>query len=271
LYTKTTLHLQAKFYNHKLSDLNHNDDKCVKLNMKIQFLLFSFLLLCLKAGAQYSDSTNYHIQVSSTGSINRTNDQRAYLLNNGLNFGIKQTDFVLNTTTIWLYGKQNNSLSNNDFSSTLNFNLFKGFPHFYYWGLINYNTSYSLKLKNQLLAGGGIAYSLLDRDQAYINISNGLLFDQSSLVVGESYHTLRNSLRLQYHFDIKQIITIDGSHFLQNSFSKRGDYIVRSSTTVGLKLKKWISLTTALNYNRLNITGRENLNLTYGLSIDQYF
>ncbi|RZK51779.1 MAG: DUF481 domain-containing protein [Pedobacter sp.] len=237
-----------------------------------KLVLFLFTILCfLSADAQYSDSTNYHILLTSTGSINRTNDQRAYLLNNGLNFGMKKKTFVLNATTSWLYGKQNKSLSNNDFSSTLNFNLFKGPTHFYYWGLVNYNTSYSLKLKNQLLAGGGIAYSFLDETNAYINLSNGVLFDQSSLVAGESYNTLRNSLRLQFHFAVKELITIDGSHFLQNSFSRGGDYIIRSSTTVGLRIRKWISLTTALNYNRLNITGRENLNFTYGLSLDKYF
>ncbi|RDC57914.1 DUF481 domain-containing protein [Pedobacter chinensis] len=239
--------------------------------MKIFVLLLFPVLFCLKTSAQYSDSTNYHLRLSSTGSINRTNDQRAYLLNNSLNFGMKKETFVLNSATTWLYGKQNKNLSNNDFSSTLNFNLYKTFPHFYYWGLLNYNTSYSLKLRNQLLAGGGIAYSFLDETNAYINLSNGVLFDQSSLVIGESYHTFRNSLRLQFHFAVKEILTIDGSHFLQNSFSRRGDYIIRSSTTVGLKLRKWISLTTALNYNRLNITERENLNLTYGLSLDKYF
>jgi len=237
-------------------------------------LFVPLLLLCscyARSFAQYSDSTNYHILLTSTGSINRTNEDRAYLLNNAFNFGLKKKSFVLNSTSAWLYGKQNNNLTNNDFSTTLNFNLYKTFPHFYYWGLVNYNTSYSLKLKNQLLAGGGIAYSILDKENAYINISNGLLFDQSSLIVGDSYHTFRNSLRLQYHFIIKNLITIDGNHFLQNSFSRKGDYIIRSSATLGLKLRKWISLTTALNYNKLNITSSENLNLTYGLTLDKYF
>lgn len=239
--------------------------------MRLTLLLILGTLLHLELKAQYSDSTRYHIALSSTGSVNRTNEDKAYLLNNALNLGMKREHFVLNSSSSWLYGKQNNNLSNNDFSSTLNFNLYKTFPHFYYWGLLNYNTSYSLKLKNQLLAGGGIAYSFLDKPNAYVNLSDGVLFDQSSLIVGESYNTYRNSLRLQYHFAIKEIIVIDGSHFLQNSFSRKGDHIIRSVTSVGLKLRKWISLTTALNYNKLNITGRENLNLTYGLSIDQYF
>ncbi|MCX2574933.1 DUF481 domain-containing protein [Pedobacter sandarakinus] len=221
--------------------------------------------------AQFTDSTQYHLVVNSTGSINRTNDERAYLLNNAINIGLKKKDFVLNSTTSWLYGKQNNNLSNNDFSTTINFNLYKTIPHFYYWGLVNYNTSFSLQLKNQILAGGGIAYSFLDQPNAYINLSDGILFDQSSLIVGERYNTYRNSLRLQYHFAIKEIVTIDGGHFLQHSFDRKGDYIIRSATTVGLKLRKWISLTTALNYNKLNVTSRENVNLTYGLSIDKYF
>ena len=239
--------------------------------MRLTLLLILGMLFHIELKAQYSDSTQYHILLSSTGSINRTNEDKAYLLNNSLNLGMKKKAFVLNSSSSWLYGKQNNSLSNNDFSSTLNFNLYKTFPHFYYWGLVSYNTSYSLKLKNQLLAGGGIAYSILDRPNAYVNLSDGILFDQSSLIVGESYNTYRNSLRLQYHFQIKEIIVIDGSHFLQNSFDRKGDHIIRSATSVGLKLRKWISLTTALNYNRLNITDRENLNLTYGLSIDKYF
>lgn len=237
--------------------------------MKICLSLIIFC--CLNARAQFTDTSNYHITLLSTGSINRTNNNRAYLLNNNLNFGIKKKSIILNSTTSWLYGKQNNSLSNNDFSSTMNFNLYKGFPHFYYWGLVNYNTSYSLQIKNQLLAGGGIAYNFIDKPNAYINLSNGILFDKSSLVELGDYNTFRNSLRLQYHFLLKDIITIDGSHFLQNSYSRKGDYIIRSVTTIGFKIRKWISLTTALNYNKLNITQRENLNLTYGLSLEKYF
>ncbi|MFD2581681.1 DUF481 domain-containing protein [Pedobacter vanadiisoli] len=239
--------------------------------MKFIALPFCLLLCYFKLCAQYTDSTSYHVVLTSTGSINRTNEDRAYLLNNALNFGMKKKSFVLNSNTAWLYGKQNSDLTNNDFSTTLNFNLYKTFPHFYYWGLVNYNTSYSLKLKNQLLAGGGIAYSILDKPNAYINLSDGVLFDQSSLIVGDSYHTYRNSLRLQYHFAIRELITIDGNYFLQNAFDRKGDYIIRSTTTLGLKLRKWISLTTALNYNKLNITHSENLNLTYGLTLDKYF
>lgn len=237
-----------------------------------KLLAVLFCVISVRAAkAQFNDTTHYHVVLNSSGSINRADDGNAYLLNNALNFGIKRKDATLNATNTWIYGKQNNSLTNNDFSSTLFFNLYKTFPHFYYWGLLNYNTSYSLKINNQLLAGGGAAYSIIDQKNAYVNLSDGVLFDQSDLLVNEVYHTYRNSFRFQFHFAVNDLFTLDGVNFLQNSFSDRHDYIIRTTTTMGIKLKKWISLTTALTYNKMNITNSENLNFTYGLALDKYF
>jgi hypothetical protein len=234
-------------------------------------LILLFALSWQSLSAQYTDSTAYHVLLSSTGSINKTNDNRAYLLNNSLNFGLKKKSIVLNASNTWLYGKQNQELSNNDFSSTVNFNLYKTFKHFYYWGLLNYNTSYSLKINHQLLAGLGVAYNLVDKENAYINISNGILYDKSNLLADQIDDTYRNSFRFQFHFALKETVTLDGSNFLQSAFDNRHDYIFRSSTTLGIKIRKWISFTTALNYNKMNITNSENLNFTYGLAIDKYF
>lgn len=237
---------------------------------KILTLLFLLFTLA-SAHAQFNDTTNYRLVLSSAGSVNSTETGTAYLLNNGLNVGLKKKSVVLNANNSWLYGKQNGNLTNNDFSSSLNFNLYKTIPHFYYWGLVNYNTSVSLKLNHQVLAGAGIAYSIFDQDDAYLNISNGILYDKSNLISSQTYHTYRNSLRLQYHFLIGKIFTFDGSNFLQNSFTREGDYIIRTTNTLGIKLKQWISLTTSLSYNKLNVTQSENLNFTYGLTFDKYF
>ena len=238
--------------------------------MKHSFTLILLILASITARAQFNDTTHYHLNIASTGSINKTDDSKAYLLNNALSFAIKQKDFSLSSTNSWIYGKQNNLLTNNDYSSSLVFNLYKTFPHFYYWGLVNYNTSYSLKINNQILAGGGIAYSFIDKKNAYVNLSDGVLYDQSDLVVINNYHTYRNSFRLQFHF-ASDLFTLDGSNFLQNSFSRDNDYIIRTTTTLGIKLRKWISLTTTLNYNKMSITQSDNLIFTYGLTLDKYF
>lgn len=236
-----------------------------------------FPIICLvilsyhETKAQFTDTTSYHVVLSAAGSINKTDNGSAYLLNNGLNIGMKKQSVVLNSSNTWLYGKQNNNLTNNDFSSSLNFNLYKTFPNFYYWGLLNYNTSLSLKLKNQLLAGLGIAYNIIDTSNAYINISNGVLFDKSNLIASENYTTYRNSLRLQYRFELAKIVVFSGNNFLQNSFDRDGDYIIRTTNSIGVKLRQWITFNTSLSYNRLNVTKSENLNLTYGLTFDRFF
>lgn len=242
--------------------------------MKI-FLTVILFCTTLTAYSQFNDTTHYHLTLASTGSINKTDGNTAYLLNNSLNFGLKKKDVYLSSSNNWIYGQQNNVLTNNDFSSVLFLNLYKTFPHFYYWGLVNYNTSYSLKINNQLLAGGGVAYNILDKDDARVNLSDGVLFDRSDLIANLTnlnYHTYRNSFRLQFHFAIsKDLVTIDGSNFLQSSFNDGNDYIIRSTTTIGLKLRKWISLTTSLNYNKMYITDSDNLIFTYGITLDKLF
>ena len=140
-------------------------------------LTFVLCLMFVKISyGQFNDTTQYVVNFSPTGSLNKTSDSRAYLFNSNLRFGIKKKSISLNFNNNWIYGKQNHQLTNNDYSSSLDFNVYKTFPHFFYWGLANYNTSKSLNINNQLLAGAGIAYSIYDREDAYFNISDGLLF-----------------------------------------------------------------------------------------------
>jgi hypothetical protein len=236
---------------------------------------FVLLLTSLTAFSQYSDSTTHFASFVSSGSVNKADGTSAYLLNNAVRLGLKRKDISLNFTNTWIYGKQNTSITNNDFSSTLDFNLYKTFPHFFYWGLANYNTSYSLKITNQLLTGAGIAYSILDLPNTYLNISDGILYDYSDLILTDSsqdkYSTSRNSLRLSYKFLIGKLIQINGSNFIQNSFNDRHDYIIRSNNRLNFKINKWVNIMTQFEYNKMNRTAKENLLLSYGLSFERYF
>lgn len=239
--------------------------------MKAVLLVISALLITWSTFAQFNDTTHYHLMVASNGSINKTDGSSAYLLNNTLNLGVKTKSVMINASNVWVYGKQNNSLTNNDFSSTLYADVNTGVKHLYYWGLLNYNTSYSLKISDQLLAGAGLAYDLIDKDSIRLNLSDGILYDQSSLLTLKDYHTYRNSLRVQLRFMIKDMVTFESVNFLQSALNDGNDYIIKSNTTLGLKLRKWISLTTTLGYNKMNITGTQNLTLTYGLALDKFF
>ena len=217
----------------------------------ISLACFLFLLP-VTALAQFSDSVHYYAGLTSSGSFNSTN-----------------------TTNSWLYGEQQRKLSNNDYTSTLDFNLYKTLPHFYYWGLANYTSSYSLKINSQYQGGLGIACNILDRKDARMNLSDGVLYEYSNITLHDTghnvYYTWRNSLRLSFRFLLWEKLALTTTTFYQHSFTSGSDYIIRSDNTIGLKIRKWFSLSTAIIYNRFNRTQKENTLVSYGLTLEKFF
>jgi hypothetical protein len=132
-----------------------------------------------------------------------------------------------------------------------------------------------LKINNQLQAGLGIAYNIIDKKTLVWNLSDGILYDYSDLNLinntREVYGTPRNSFRLQIKWNIKDRLVFNGNGFLQNSLQYRNDYIIKSDIGISVKLKKWLSLTSAFSYNKMSRTQTSNLLLTYGILIENYF
>ena len=243
--------------------------------MKKAGILAIVLLIFKTSISQFTDTTTRFIRFSSTGILNKTNDGRSYVLTNGLSFSVRKKSVVFNSGANWIYGEQQGRISNNDFSSSIDFNLYKTFPNFYYWGLGTFEKSVSLRLNKRVQMGLGVAYNFIDNAKAYINLSDGIIYETSDLKLTDStndvYQTFRNSLRLRFRFVIQEKITIDATNYWQPSLSNSKDYIIRSSGSIGVKLYKWLNFTTALTYNRLNRTQRENLLLTVGLTMETYF
>lgn len=243
--------------------------------MKCIFILLLAIAYYNTAQGQFSDSVHYYGKFSSTGSINRTQDGRSYLLNNNFKVGVSKKKIALNATGGWIYGEQDSVKTNNDLTTSMDFSLFRGVRKIYYWGLANYDKSYSLKINDRFQGGGGIAYNFLDRKTAYLSLSDGLLFENSDLFLKDTipdvYQTVRNSFRLSYRFVIHDIVIVDGTHFLQNSIIHGGDYNIRSTSNLSILLRKWLSITATMTYNKLNRTGRENLLFNYGLTVEKYF
>lgn len=225
--------------------------------------------------AQFNDSTHYHLKFAATGIYNKTNDSRSYVFNNGVSFTMNKKNISLNSSNSWIYGRQGGALSNNDFYSGLNFDVLKNLRRLYYWGLATYTTSYSLKINHQFQGGVGLGYNIFNKKDVELVVSDGLLYETSDLElspgVKDVYQTFRNSFRIKYHLDLNSLLVLDGSHFWQPSLRDFDDYIIRSSNTLTLKLRKWLGVTTSLNYNRLSRTGRENLLLNFGLTAETYF
>ncbi len=225
--------------------------------------------------AQFSDSVHHMVNISASGTFNRTGDGLTYLLNNGVKYSMRKQSVVMNFGSSWVYGNTPEKLTNNDVTATLDFNLYKTFPHFYYWGLVNFTSSYSLKIKEQMQTGLGVAYRLIDQKGMMLNLSNGILYERSNIIQEEGtelgYHTFRNSFRLQYRLKYKELLTLNSVGFYQPSLNYGGDFIITANVSLGIKVWKWFSFTTALTYNNVSRTQRENILITYGLVAERFF
>ncbi|RYG01782.1 MAG: hypothetical protein EOO02_12010, partial [Chitinophagaceae bacterium] len=142
--------------------------------MRFVLTLILFLIF-FDLSAQFSDSTTKYISFGSTGVINRTNETRSYVLTNNMKFNIRRKDVSLNAGAGWIYGENNGTLSNNDFNSALDFNLYKTFKNFYYWGLATYEKSRSLRIIDRAQVGVGGAYTFVENKNAFVNLSEGML------------------------------------------------------------------------------------------------
>jgi hypothetical protein len=235
-------------------------------------IMMQFAVCCYP---QFSDSVHYHIKYSATGIINKTNQASSFVLNNSFAFGVNKKKITLNTLNSWIYGIQNNRMSNNDFSSFFNFDYLKETRKIYYWGIASYVTSYSLNINKQFQTGAGIGYNVVTRANAEVVLSNGILYETSDLInadgVNERYQTVRNSLRIKHRWQVSDRLKFEGAYFWQPSFERFDDYIIRTDMSVAVKLRKWLSLTSMFTYNRISRTDRENWLINFGLVAENYF
>lgn len=243
--------------------------------MKHIFYVVILLLTGYSTQAQFNDTIHHFAQLTGTGNFNRTGDGITYLLNHAAKYSMRRESVVMNTQASWIYGATPQKQTNNDFISSLDFNLYKTFPHFYYWGLVNYTSSYSLKINGQLQTGLGVAYRIVDRSDIMFSISNGILFERSNIIQEDQqqleYQTFRNSLRLQFRMKINDLLTFNSVGFYQPSLQYRNDFIITGNVSLGIKVWKWLSFNTTLNYNNISRTQRENILITYGFVAERFF
>ena len=240
--------------------------------MKQTTLLLFFLFTTFFAFSQNKPDTSiYYVNQSSIGNFNQTNAGISYTLNNSLKFNVVKKSVALNTTHSWVYGEQLNVLSNNDYTSVIDFNLYKTLRHFYYWGLGTYDKSYSLKIENRFQGGIGVGYNAVDRKNLFLNISDGFLVEYSDLYENVPYQTIRNSLRIKFMLTFKDFITLEGTDFFQPSITHWEDHNIKSTTTLTIKLYEWLGLKGSIAYNKLNLTSQENLLCNIGFTIEKYF
>ncbi len=226
----------------------------------------------LHAQAVKKDSVVYSVHASSTGSFSKTNDLNSFMLNNVLKLGLTKGRFSMQNSDGWIYGEQSGVKINNDYTAVIEGDWLKNVHKLYFWGIGTFDKSYSLKVNYRSQVGFGPGYTIVRNNKISVIVSDGIMYEKGDLVDAElgqlTYSTWRNSFRLKYHWLIGEMVSFDGTGFVQPSLSHKNDNIIRYTTTLSIKLKKWLSLTSSLTYNKLTRTERENLVFTYGIAVN---
>ncbi len=243
--------------------------------LKKIILIFSSILYSQLSFCQFNDSVHHHFSFSSTGVYNKTKDLKSFVLNNSAGYEINQKKIAFNTGASWIYGTQNKQLSNNDVSAAANIDYLKDEQKLYYWGLVNFDESYSLKINYRFQSGVGIGYTFVKKTNFDLELSDGFVFETSDLtdpVIGRDvYQTVRNSLRVKYRWSYNNTFILEGTNFYQPSMLSLKDYIIKLNNKLSVKLNKWLAINATITYNKISRTNRENLLLTYGLTLEDYF
>lgn len=244
--------------------------------MKNIFLLFLGQFIAINLSfSQMNDSTHFKIKLSTQGNINHTQTSSSQLFLNGFGFDITQKKLELNSIANWIYGENDKKVSNNDWNALINLNCYTNFRPVYYWGLFSYNSSYSLQVNQQFQTGAGLAVKFFEGKDFSFSISDGILYEWTNITTNEGdiveYNTWRNSLRLKVKYKYKDLANISTTFFHQPSLQIENDYILISMTSLQIKLWKWISINTQLQYNKVSRTEKENFTFSYGLSFEKSF
>ena len=221
-----------------------------------------------------ADTIHYHLAIASTGSLNQSGNLNTYLMNNAVRLGATHHLFSANFFGSYVYGLSDHVMTNNDVLISFDGNIYQQHTKFFYWVLVNYTSSYSLKIKGLFQSGAGIAYDFIKTKDNRLTVSDGVLYEKDNLYLDTAYDiysTYRNSFRLAFKWTIINKLVFEGSNFIQNSFSNSEDYIIRSNLILLFNLNKWLSLTSTFVFNRFNRTNQQNLLLTYGLRIEKDF
>ena len=248
----------------------------LQLRMRMTACLFLFLFFIFSSYSQQKDTAIFHLKAALTGIINKTNTTNSYLSNNNIRFSILKGPHILNSSNSWVYGKQLTGLTNDDYYVGIDYNYYDTSNVLSAWWYAGYDKNYSLKLNDRFQGGVGLGYDVFKSTFISMNISNGVIFEYNdyyeTVDISKNINNIyRNSLRIKYTLIISRKIILNGTSFWQQSYGNKEDYILKSNSTLNYKLRKWLSITVAVAYNKINLTGGENFLLNYGFTFDKLF
>lgn len=220
------------------------------------------------SSAAKSPTHTFRYRFTADGTITSGNINRTLLQLTGAADYELSNYFKLSTNPSFVYGQQNGVLAERewfgDFRTTFRYE-----KRLYYLAFGSYERSNLRQINHRWTIAGGVGYKLLDRNVAYLSITNVILNEYTDFVELNDISIYRNSTRLfgEYKID-RDRLTITHTAFYQPAFGQR-NIRWNASLSLQMKLTSVVSVrsTLANAYESLVVPGRKNNDLRFTVGL----
>ncbi|MFC5409668.1 DUF481 domain-containing protein [Larkinella bovis] len=210
-----------------------------------------------------SDPTGFHYKLTADGTVTAGNVNRALIQVGGsFDWAVSQL-FRFASNPSFAYGRQNQQLNEREILADFR-TSFLHERRFYYLGFGAVEISNLRKIRQRLTGGAGGGYKFLSRKNAYLSVTNVLLYEYTDFITNSAevkdVNVLRNSTRVfgEYQWDDGRY-SVTHTVFLQPALNQP-NLRWNGNVSFQLRLTSLISVRTSVqnSYESLVAVGRKN-------------
>ncbi|WP_019989274.1 DUF481 domain-containing protein [Rudanella lutea] len=211
-------------------------------------------------------------RLTADGTATRGNVNRFLLqLTAALDLSVSK-QFKFSSSPSFVYGRQNALLNEREWFADFR-TTYRHEKRLYYLAFGSLEKSNLRKIQNRQIAAGGVGLKLLNRQKAYLSLTNVLLLERTDFIEGQDFSVLRNSARLFGEYQLGEAVRVSHTTFWQPALNQTGNIRWNGTATVQVKMTDALSLRTTLanSYESVVVPGRlrNDLRWTIGLAYER--
>lgn len=210
-----------------------------------------------------SDPTGFHYKITADGTVTAGNVNRALIqVGSSFDWAVSKL-FRFASSPSFAYGRQNQQLNEREFLADFRASYLHE-RRFYYLAFGATEISNLRKIRNRLTGGAGVGYKLLSRKNAYLSVTNVLLYEYTDFLTNtaevQDVNVLRNSTRVvgEYQWDDGRY-SVSHTAFLQPALNQP-NLRWNGNVSFQMRLTSLISVRTMVqnSYESVVAVGRKN-------------
>ncbi|AFK02701.1 hypothetical protein Emtol_1555 [Emticicia oligotrophica DSM 17448] len=211
---------------------------------------------------QDSTPAKFRYRIGADGTYTSGNVNRA-LIQFVSNFDLNSNKIIkFSSSPSYIYGQQNKVLAEKEVFLDLRTSILHE-RKFYYLAFTSFEKSNLRKINNRFIGAGGVGLKLIQKDHAYVSVTNVLLYEKTDFVINEKFpdrNLWRNSTRLFGEYTFKgSKASISHTLFIQPGITEK-NFRWNGNLILKYQLSKHVSFRSTVenSYESIVVPGRQN-------------